>query len=167
MYWRQDLGLNKNTAPISNPISCTKDLRLLLSQNNMASTTAVPRFLLPRGDLLFRSRLLNRPQLILRQPKSLSQQSCCYASTDSSKPKVLEKPTKFNPPSHPQRLARAQPRSYPGPPLSDAQLQAQKTKQYPNMMPPEGSFMYWFLNNRRIHLWISLVRSFFATGDRH
>ena len=25
-------------------------------------------------------------------------------------------------------------------------------------MPPEGSFMYWFLTNRSIHLWITLVR---------
>lgn len=32
-----------------------------------------------------------------------------------------------------------------------------KTKRYPNMMPPEGSFMWRFLTDRRLHMWITLV----------
>ena len=79
------------------------------------------------------------------------------SSTSSSKPRTLEKPAKFNPPSHPARLNRSPPRQYPGPPLSAPELEAQKTKQYPHMMPPEGSFMRWFLTNRSIHVWITLV----------
>lgn len=35
----------------------------------------------------------------------------------------------------------------------------QKTKRYPHMMPPEGSFMHWFLTDRTIHLWITIVRT--------
>jgi len=31
-----------------------------------------------------------------------------------------------------------------------------KYKKYPNMMPGEGTFMHWFLNNRSIHLYICL-----------
>jgi hypothetical protein len=25
------------------------------------------------------------------------------------------------------------------------------------MMPPEGSFMHWFIMNKTIHMWITLV----------
>jgi hypothetical protein len=76
-------------------------------------------------------------------------------SKKSSKPLVLEKPAKFNPPSHASRLRKDGPR-YPGPQLSAEQLAVQKTKKYPNMMPPEGSFLHWFINNRSIHVYITL-----------
>jgi hypothetical protein len=72
-----------------------------------------------------------------------------------SKPLVLEKPTKFNPPSHGARLRKDPPR-YPGPQLSAEQTAAQKTKKYPNMMPPEGTFLHWFMTNRSIHMYITL-----------
>jgi hypothetical protein len=80
------------------------------------------------------------------------------AST-ASPPKTiaLEKPDKFRPPSHPQRLNRKAPRQYPGPPLSQAERQVQKTKRYPHMFPNEGTPLHWFLTNKWIHMWISLV----------
>ena len=71
---------------------------------------------------------------------------------------VLEKPDKFRPPSHPQRLNRKPPRQYPGPPLSESERQAQKTRRYPHMFPNEGTPLHWFLTNKWIHMWISLVR---------
>ncbi|MCJ1359125.1 MAG: hypothetical protein MMC33_009125 [Icmadophila ericetorum] len=74
--------------------------------------------------------------------------------TQPHKPRVLEKPSKFTPPSHGAR--RVQPRQYPGAPLSEHERSAMQTKQYPHMMPPEGSFMRWFLTNRSIHLWITM-----------
>jgi hypothetical protein len=77
-------------------------------------------------------------------------------SNSKSKPLVLEKPSKFTPPSHPARLRKQGPR-YPGPQLSDEEIARQTTKKYPNMMPPEGSFMHWFMNNKTIHMWITLV----------
>ncbi len=82
-----------------------------------------------------------------------------HASTElPPKTIVLEKPDKFRPPSHPQRLNRKPSRQYPGPPLSESEREAQKTKRYPHMFPNEGTKLHWFLTNKWIHLWISLVR---------
>ena len=78
----------------------------------------------------------------------------------TDKSQILEKPTRFNPPSHGAR--RVQRKLYPGPRLSEEDVVRHKTKRYPNMMPPEGSFMHSFLTDRRLHLWISLVRTFAA-----
>jgi hypothetical protein len=77
------------------------------------------------------------------------------SSTPPPKPRLLEKPERFNPPSHPSRL-RSKHRSY-GAPLAEHERRAQKTRSYPHMMPAEGTFTHWFLTNRRIHLWISMV----------
>ena len=109
------------------------------------------RLLVPRASLSLHSRQLQ---------KRLVGSSLRHASTTPPpppKPRVLEKPERFNPPSHPSR--RIRPRQYPGPPLSEHERQAQKVRRYPHMMPPEGSFMHWFLTNRVLHTWITLVRT--------
>ena len=124
----------------------------------MAAT--IPRWLLPRGAAHIEPPHIFSYAAVVPQYSHRATpyyRACRYASDAPSKPRVLEKPLKFNRPSHPARLNRAPPRQYPGPPLSAPQLEAQKTKKYPNMMPPEGSFMHWFLTNRAIHLWITLV----------
>ncbi|KAF2431094.1 hypothetical protein EJ08DRAFT_611324 [Tothia fuscella] len=72
------------------------------------------------------------------------------------RPLILEKPDKFRPPSHPARIKPKNTRWSQGPPLSDEDIKRQKTKKYPNMMPPEGTVMYYFLTNRSIHIWISM-----------
>lgn len=77
------------------------------------------------------------------------------SSTPPPKPRLLEKPDRFNPPSHPSRL-RSKHRSY-GAPLPEHERRAQKTRSYPHMMPAEGTFTHWFLTNKSIHLWISIV----------
>jgi len=74
---------------------------------------------------------------------------------ETDKSRILEKPAKFNPPSHGSR--RVRPRAYPGPRITEAEREAMKTKRYPNMMPPEGSFLWRFLTDRRLHMWITLV----------
>jgi len=80
-----------------------------------------------------------------------------HASTElPPKTIVLEKPDKFRPPSHPQRLNKRPPRQYPGPPLSEPEREAQKTRRYPHMFPNEGTTLHWFLTNKWIHMWISL-----------
>ena len=120
--------------------------------------TTIPRFLLPRNNV---------PLQLIRTSSSSSSHSmtrrasliCRYASTAPSKPIVLEKPERFNPPSHPARLNRKPPRQYSGPRLSETQKEEQKTKQYPNSFPPEGTWRYWFLTNRQIHIYIVLVRN--------
>lgn len=115
--------------------------------------------------------LLLRPKLPARVPyvSALYLQSLPHwtspsyrnASTDSSKPIVLEKPERYNPPSHPARLerlgSRRSPINYPGPPLSESQQKMQKIKQYPNSFPPEGTWRYWFLTTRWIHIGIVMV----------
>lgn len=106
------------------------------------------RLLPPRATLQLHSRQL--------QHRLLSP-SLRYSSTSPPpKPRVLEKPERFNPPSHPSRLRSRGPKYY-GPALSDREREMQKTKRYPHMMPPEGSFMHWFLTDRTIHLWITIV----------
>ena len=117
----------------------------------------IPRFLLPRGYAfphLF-STAVRRPWCPDRQTYPL----CKRASTNAPPPKIirLEMPTKFNPPSHGRRLKQQIPRHY-GPELTQQQKVEQKTKKYPNMMPPPDSFMYWFLTSRGVHVFISLVR---------
>ncbi|GAB7364377.1 hypothetical protein MBLNU230_g4920t1 [Neophaeotheca triangularis] len=77
------------------------------------------------------------------------------STTPPPKPRVLEKPERFNPPSHPSRLPRKN-RQYPGAPLSEHERQAQKTRRYPNMMPPEGTLTHTILTNRNLHLYITL-----------
>ena len=105
------------------------------------------RLLAPRASLAFHSKQLQHRLLI---------PSVRYASSvPPPKPRVLEKPDRFNPPSHGARI-RSKPKYY-GPDLSQHEQQTQKTKQYPHMMPPEGSFMHWFLTDRTIHLYITLV----------
>ncbi|KAL1956931.1 hypothetical protein VTO42DRAFT_6678 [Malbranchea cinnamomea] len=79
------------------------------------------------------------------------------SSSQSSKQRVLSKPDKFRPPSHPaRRVVQHTPRNYPGPPPTAQEIEERKTKRYPHMFPPEGTVMYKFLTNRGIHVWISL-----------
>ena len=80
-----------------------------------------------------------------------------HASSNAtpSKTIVLEKPDKFRPPSHPQRLKRS-PRAY-NQGATEAEREAQKERKYPHMFPKEGTTMHWFLTNRWIHMWITMV----------
>jgi hypothetical protein len=126
----------------------------------MASLQSIPRFILsPRFPLL---RL--RPQTLALLPTT----SLRYAS--SSNPKtlseqfrrrqtpVIPQPDKYRPPSHGKRTPRSETtqRSY-GPPLTEEDKKRMRTKKYPNMMSPEGTFSHWFLHNKVIHLWITMV----------
>ncbi|KAF3011516.1 hypothetical protein E8E14_009011 [Neopestalotiopsis sp. 37M] len=74
---------------------------------------------------------------------------------DPSKPIVLEKPERFNPPSHGARLPRSMPKHYGGAPTYE-EIQAQKTKEYPGLPPPPNTWSHWFINNRHIHMFITL-----------
>jgi hypothetical protein len=117
----------------------------------MFSTSAIPRFLLPRRSARWRTRF-STPSANRHASKGPSKSP----SKKSTKPLVLEKPTKFNPPSHGARIRKDPPR-YPGPQLSTEETARQNSKKYPNMMPPEGTFMHWFMNNKSIHMYIALV----------
>ena len=125
----------------------------------------IPRFLLPRGYALRHPFLIavRRPWY----PDGQTYPLCKRASTNTPPPKIirLEKPAKFNPPSHGRRPKQQIPRYY-GPELTQQQKVEQKTKKYPNMMPPPGTFLYWFLTNRGIHVTISLVRLYLRLRGR-
>ncbi|EXJ90851.1 hypothetical protein A1O1_03956 [Capronia coronata CBS 617.96] len=70
-------------------------------------------------------------------------------------PFVLEQPDKFRPPSHPARLTRRPPRAY-NQTATVEEKEQQKTKSYPHMFPNKGTFMHWFLTDRKIHIWITM-----------
>ncbi|KAI1753871.1 hypothetical protein F4782DRAFT_529290 [Xylaria castorea] len=74
---------------------------------------------------------------------------------DPSKPIVLEKPERFNPPSHGSRLPRSTPRHYGGS-MTAEEVQAQNQKTYPGLPPPPNTWSHWFINSRGIHLFITL-----------
>jgi hypothetical protein len=87
----------------------------------------------------------------------LNTSSRWHATADPTKPIVLEKPDKFRPPSHPQRLNRRAPRNYPGPALSETEREAQQTRSYPHTFPNPGTKLHWFLTTWWIHLWITMA----------
>lgn len=127
---------------------------------------SIPPFLLPRG-------LPTRTTLRTLQSRKLSSTPVLSARNkkpETNKSRILEKPDKFRPPSHPQRLVTpvartpsGQPLNY-GPRLSSAEREAQNKKQYPNMFPPEGTVMFKFLTSRWIHIWIAMVRLIFYSS---
>ncbi|KAF2691068.1 hypothetical protein K458DRAFT_287385 [Lentithecium fluviatile CBS 122367] len=128
----------------------------------MAALQSIPRFLLTRRPL----PLLLRPHSLAALPTTTLR----YASSSSKHrtlseqfrrrreaTPVIPQPDKYRPPSHGKRTPRSETaqRSY-GPPLTEEDKKRMRTKKYPNMMSPEGTFSHWFLNNRGIHLWITM-----------
>ncbi|KAF2264483.1 hypothetical protein CC78DRAFT_568199 [Lojkania enalia] len=121
----------------------------------------VPRFLLPRGHLLLRPYV--RPLRPLAyafhysaaaaKPPSIAEQ----LKKQRKDPAILAQPDKYRPPSHGKRLPRSETvsKSY-GPKLTEEDKHRMRTKKYPNMMAPEGTFMHWFLHNKAIHSYITL-----------
>lgn len=136
---------------------------------------SIPRFLLPQRSSIWISRL--SPQLmVLRTIRNASSKAPKAPKLPAGKtvvkppPKpaayqtpVLEKPSKFTPPSHPQRINQ-RPRQYPGPPLSQSQKTAQAKKHYPNMMPAPGTLSHRILNSHVLHMSITLGVLFSVAG---
>ncbi|OAR01138.1 hypothetical protein LLEC1_07993 [Akanthomyces lecanii] len=116
-----------------------------------ASKSVIPRFLLPLQSPLWRG---------LRASPVSQHIRVRYASSSSpqadGKPIVLERPAKFNPPSHGSRLkGRALPRHY-SPPLSEAEIKVRSQRSYPGMMAPEGSWQHWFWHSKLLHTFITM-----------
>ncbi|KAJ6008429.1 hypothetical protein N7540_012405 [Penicillium herquei] len=122
---------------------------------------SIPPFLLPRGLPTTQTLRTIRTQ----QARTLSTTrnlSARNRKPETDKSRILAKPDKFRPPSHPQRIVNpvvrtpsGQPVNY-GPRLTSAEREAQNKKQYPNMFPPEGTVMFKFLTSRWIHIWIAM-----------
>ncbi|PYH99599.1 hypothetical protein BO71DRAFT_415324 [Aspergillus ellipticus CBS 707.79] len=130
----------------------------------MPPVTTIPQFLLPRGaPSPFALRALTLRTTTTTTTARITSTRCASSTTDktnSNKQRVLSKPDKFRPPSHPARRV-LQPRSgapmnYPGPKLTEQEKAERESKKYPNMFPPEGTVMFWFLTHRWIHIWIAM-----------
>lgn len=135
----------------------------------MASHFSIPRFLLPQsGPVWRRANLGNR----LRNPEALRLVVRYYASSNAAKTGrpsqqrqkqkviVLEKPDKFNPPSHGARLPSKNrpPQQHYGGPVSGDEAAAQRKKDYPGLPPPQGTWSHWFWHSRGLHATITMVR---------
>lgn len=144
--------------PISLPHCAVDRVR---SHFAMASLHSVPRFLLARNPILRRTLPLS-PQaaITLRYASSSSSPKTLSEQFRRRQQPVIPQPDKYRPPSHGKRTPRSETanRSY-GPKLTEEDKKRMRTKKYPNMMSPEGTFSHWFLNNKVIHLWITMVRS--------
>lgn len=115
----------------------------------MASKAVIPRFLLPLQSPLWRG---------VRIPLSSSIGVRYASSGKPDKTIVLEKPAKFNPPSHGSRLKRNTLPKHYGPQLTPIDIARQNAKHYPTLMAPEGSWAHWFWHARTLHTVITMVR---------
>lgn len=124
-----------------------------------SSYSAIPRFLLPQsGRIWQRANLGNKLRSsdlpIVRYASGISKDS-------KGKPIVLEKPEKFNPPSHGARLPKKNKRpeqfQHYGGSLSADDLAAQRRREYPGLPAPEGTWAHWFWRSRALHLSITMV----------
>ncbi|KAK1597765.1 uncharacterized protein LY79DRAFT_700671 [Colletotrichum navitas] len=128
-----------------------------------SATTILPRFLLPAMGPMWRAAATSAGRPAAATLRRNTAWTIRYASSASKPtgagqkgPLILEKPAKFNPPSHGTRLPKKNGPKHYGGPLSAQEVRAQRTREYPGMMAPEGTWAHWFLNNRKIHLFISL-----------
>ena len=123
----------------------------------MASRTIIPRFLLPLQGPLWRGVRIPLSHNVYVRFASNSSKG---PGGSPDKPIVLEKPLKFNPPSHGSRLRKnILPKHY-GPQMTPEELSAQNQKEYPGLMAPEGTWQHWFWHSRWLHVFISLVSSY-------
>ncbi|KAB5582377.1 hypothetical protein GE09DRAFT_1211028 [Coniochaeta sp. 2T2.1] len=118
------------------------------------TTTSIPRFLLPQTGLLWRRfpvhNATSSGSILIRYASSTA------PPPPKGKPIVLEKPARFNPPSHGSRLPKKQlPRHYGGE-LTFEETQAQRKKDYPGLPPPPDTWAHWFWNSRAFHLTITM-----------
>ncbi|KAK7513635.1 hypothetical protein IWZ03DRAFT_237374 [Phyllosticta citriasiana] len=124
----------------------------------MAAPTVISRALLrlnatrqfPSSPLFRTSSALNTAAIRYASSKSPT-------GNEKGGPRVLEKPDKFRPPSHGAKIpTRKRPTYQYGPQLTEAELQAQKTKKYPNMEPPKGTWSYYLVKSVRFHSFIAM-----------
>lgn len=120
----------------------------------------IPRFLLPQYGRIWQ-RSTTQKLVPLQRRLASTTKSTSEANTTPSGQRVLAKPERFNPPSHGSRLPNKNnlPKHYGGD-LSFQEKKAQAKKEYPGLAPGEGTFGHWFVNNRWIHMCLTLVGSY-------
>ncbi|KAK7536255.1 uncharacterized protein J3D65DRAFT_627935 [Phyllosticta citribraziliensis] len=124
----------------------------------MAAPTAISRALVRlNASRQIPSRSLLRTTIALNTAATRFASSKSSTGNEKDGPRVLEKPDKFRPPSHGAKLpTRKRPSYQYGPRLTEEDLQAQKTKKYPNMEPPKGTWSYYLVKSVRFHSFIAL-----------
>ncbi|OAA54038.1 hypothetical protein ISF_08518 [Cordyceps fumosorosea ARSEF 2679] len=122
-------------------------------------SVVIPRFLLPLQGPLWRGLRVPPPGAA----RQLVRVRYASSSRADGKPIVLEKPARFNPPSHGSRLrSKALPKHY-SPPLSEVEVQARSQRHYPATMAPAGSWQHWFWHSKLLHTFITMG-TLFAMG---
>jgi hypothetical protein len=129
--------------------------------------TPIPGFLLPRGPpsaLTLRALQRQSARRSFTSTSAALKKASKSTTNANSKPRVLAKPDRFRPPSHPQRLTTPSPKNAPpgqpfeyGPRTTEKERIQQNKTQYPGMFPPEGTVMFKFLTSKWIHIWIAMV----------
>lgn len=126
--------------------------------STMASSTAsIPRFLLPQSGLIWRRAAPPSPATAAsRRILTRLASGSTTKPNPPTGPRVLAKPERFNPPSHGARLPKKTlPRHYGGD-LSAEEAAAQAQREYPFTAPSPSTRAHWFLNNRWIHVAITV-----------
>ncbi|CAG8323471.1 hypothetical protein PENNAL_c0017G03180 [Penicillium nalgiovense] len=128
--------------------------------------TPIPGFLLPRGPpsaLTFRALQRQSARRSFTSTSTALKKASKSNTNANPKPRVLAKPDRFRPPSHPQRLTTPSPKNAPpgqpfeyGPRTTEKERIQQSKTQYPGMFPPEGTVMFKFLTSKWIHIWIAM-----------
>ncbi|PHH77579.1 hypothetical protein CDD80_465 [Ophiocordyceps camponoti-rufipedis] len=120
--------------------------------SSLSSSSSSMRLL---TDVVVRSsRIRLPPPPMKRWSSSSSSSSSSSASGDGTI--VLEKPAKFNPPSHGSRLRTSSLPKHYAPPLSAAEVARRRSRDYPGVMAPEGSWAHWVWHSRLLHTCITM-----------
>lgn len=124
--------------------------------------SSIPRFLLPRRGPMWQTQLASASRQA--PARSMTTTAARHAKTQPPNAgNILEKPAKFNPPSHGARLPRrtgtanVPPSQHYGGDLSAAEQAAQRTRQYPGMMAPPGTWAHWFWTSRLFHMTLTMT----------
>lgn len=145
------LGISNANTQLHLKVHCAKGPSHPLTMAASTSTSVIPRFLLPLQSPLWRGIRLPLSQSVRVRYSSSSTQA-------DGKPIVLEKPARFNPPSHGSRLKRNAIPKHWSPPLTDAEIKVRSQRSYPGMMAPQGSWQHWFWHSKLLHTFITMVR---------
>ncbi|GAP89006.2 putative major facilitator superfamily protein [Rosellinia necatrix] len=136
---------SKASAPTSPPKAAAKAYKPAAAAAAAAPTPATPKPMAAREPIT---------HSVAPEPTTAAA-AAAAPSVDPSKPIVLEKPERFNPPSHGARLPRSRPKHYGGPTTAE-EVKAQSQRTYPGLPPPPNTWSHWFINNRGIHMFITL-----------
>ncbi|GJD01985.1 hypothetical protein ColKHC_10810 [Colletotrichum higginsianum] len=133
-----------------------------------SATTLLPRFLLPALSPMWRAAATPTARPAAAAIRRTAVWTIRYASSKPTRagqkgPLILEKPAKFNPPSHGSRLPNKNVPKHYGGPLSGQEARAQRTREYPGTMaprapPPPPASEFWSSPVAFIRTWVHVLQ---------